>query len=289
MRNFLPGRYSIRTSILSSSRINNLNIFIVIHFLIRFEIVSNWRSGLDVDRFDYFARDAFHLGLPSSFDQWRYIENLRLDFYYSLDFHGNIGSSDQTPISSSEQFSTEGSFPSFPSNIKDVPDNMTAEISAELSSELIRDDSVEESKPNHNYNDDTTTTTQIIKSIDDPDNRGQTCLWTLGILKKDAENLKRNFFQQRKDLHRVAYQHKTVKKLEEHMLAILQDLATLPEATVMNSNGESVSLIEAANLENFDPIAYSQLTDGFVISLLTSGWTQNKQLLSVFFDFVFRC
>ena len=28
-----------------------------------YDIVSNWRNGLDVDKFDYFARDALHLGV----------------------------------------------------------------------------------------------------------------------------------------------------------------------------------------------------------------------------------
>ena len=43
-----------------------------------YEIVSNWRSGADVDKFDYFTRDAFYLGLKSSFDARRYIQSLRV-------------------------------------------------------------------------------------------------------------------------------------------------------------------------------------------------------------------
>jgi HD superfamily phosphohydrolase len=45
-----------------------------------FEIVSNWRSGLDVDRFDYFRRDAQHLGISKEFDHWRYIKTVRATF-----------------------------------------------------------------------------------------------------------------------------------------------------------------------------------------------------------------
>ena len=41
------------------------------HFL--FEIVSNHRNGIDVDKFDYFRRDAFHLNIPVSFDSDRLI------------------------------------------------------------------------------------------------------------------------------------------------------------------------------------------------------------------------
>mmetsp|Transcript_43635 Transcript_43635/g.107407 ORF Transcript_43635/g.107407 Transcript_43635/m.107407 type:complete len:487 (-) Transcript_43635:52-1512(-) len=43
-----------------------------------YEIVSNWRSGADVDKFDYFTRDAFYLGLKSTVDVRRYIQSLRV-------------------------------------------------------------------------------------------------------------------------------------------------------------------------------------------------------------------
>jgi len=45
-----------------------------------FEVVSNWRSGLDVDRFDYFRRDAHHLGIHKEFDHWRYMQTVRATF-----------------------------------------------------------------------------------------------------------------------------------------------------------------------------------------------------------------
>ncbi|KAK7910380.1 hypothetical protein WMY93_015064 [Mugilogobius chulae] len=43
-----------------------------------YEIVSNKRNGLDVDKFDYFARDCYHLGLKNSFDHNRYIKFARV-------------------------------------------------------------------------------------------------------------------------------------------------------------------------------------------------------------------
>ncbi|XP_072305908.1 deoxynucleoside triphosphate triphosphohydrolase SAMHD1-like [Eucyclogobius newberryi] len=46
------------------------------HFL--YEIVANKRSGLDVDKFDYFARDSYHLGIKNSFDHNRYITFARV-------------------------------------------------------------------------------------------------------------------------------------------------------------------------------------------------------------------
>lgn len=38
--------------------------------------VSNWRTGIDVDKFDYFRRDAQHLGIQRQWDHMRYIKLL---------------------------------------------------------------------------------------------------------------------------------------------------------------------------------------------------------------------
>ena len=32
------------------------------------QIVANKSTGVDVDKWDYFARDCHHLGIPNSFD-----------------------------------------------------------------------------------------------------------------------------------------------------------------------------------------------------------------------------
>ena len=39
-----------------------------------YDIVSNKQSGVDVDKFDYIARDSFYLGIDSSFDHSRFIQ-----------------------------------------------------------------------------------------------------------------------------------------------------------------------------------------------------------------------
>ncbi|CAD5126856.1 DgyrCDS14884 [Dimorphilus gyrociliatus] len=39
-----------------------------------YEIIWNKESGVDVDRFDYIARDSYHLGIRSSFDHSRFIQ-----------------------------------------------------------------------------------------------------------------------------------------------------------------------------------------------------------------------
>uniref|UniRef100_A0A3B4BHF5 Uncharacterized protein n=1 Tax=Periophthalmus magnuspinnatus TaxID=409849 RepID=A0A3B4BHF5_9GOBI len=43
-----------------------------------YEIVANKRTGIDVDKFDYFARDCHHLGIKNSFDHNRYIKFARV-------------------------------------------------------------------------------------------------------------------------------------------------------------------------------------------------------------------
>jgi HD superfamily phosphohydrolase len=43
-----------------------------------FEIVSNYRNGIDVDKFDYFDRDCINLGFTNNFDYKRYIACTRV-------------------------------------------------------------------------------------------------------------------------------------------------------------------------------------------------------------------
>uniref|UniRef100_A0A8P4JUV9 HD domain-containing protein n=1 Tax=Dicentrarchus labrax TaxID=13489 RepID=A0A8P4JUV9_DICLA len=43
-----------------------------------YEIVSNKENGIDVDKFDYFARDCYHLGLPNNFDHCRFLTFARV-------------------------------------------------------------------------------------------------------------------------------------------------------------------------------------------------------------------
>ncbi|XP_060776797.1 deoxynucleoside triphosphate triphosphohydrolase SAMHD1-like [Neoarius graeffei] len=43
-----------------------------------FEIVANKRTGIDVDKWDYFTRDSYHLGIPTSSDHNRFIKFARV-------------------------------------------------------------------------------------------------------------------------------------------------------------------------------------------------------------------
>ncbi|XP_026188987.1 deoxynucleoside triphosphate triphosphohydrolase SAMHD1-like, partial [Mastacembelus armatus] len=43
-----------------------------------YEIVSNSTNGVDVDKFDYFARDSHHLGIQNNFDHRRFLEFARV-------------------------------------------------------------------------------------------------------------------------------------------------------------------------------------------------------------------
>ena len=38
------------------------------------QIVTNKRNGIDVNKWDYFARDCYHLGITSIFD-YRWVNN----------------------------------------------------------------------------------------------------------------------------------------------------------------------------------------------------------------------
>ncbi|XP_059189264.1 deoxynucleoside triphosphate triphosphohydrolase SAMHD1-like [Centropristis striata] len=43
-----------------------------------YEIVANKETGIDVDKFDYFARDSYHLGIQTNFDHRRFIHFARV-------------------------------------------------------------------------------------------------------------------------------------------------------------------------------------------------------------------
>uniref|UniRef100_H2YZ78 Uncharacterized protein n=1 Tax=Ciona savignyi TaxID=51511 RepID=H2YZ78_CIOSA len=43
-----------------------------------YEIVSNERNKVDVDKWDYFARDCHHLGMKNGFDHNRFMHNMRV-------------------------------------------------------------------------------------------------------------------------------------------------------------------------------------------------------------------
>lgn len=134
-----------------------------------YEIVSNWRSGIDVDKFDYFRRDALYLGIQRQFDHDRYMRSVRV-----------------------------------------IPDRFG--------------------------------------------------VLTMSPPEKDRNHLRDNMMELRRTLHRTAYQHKTVKKLECHMIDALK---RLDEAIlVTGAGGEKMRLSEAA--VRLDPVAYPQLTDTFV-------------------------
>jgi len=140
-----------------------------------YEIVSNWRTGVDVDKFDYFRRDALYLGIQRQWDHMRYIKSARV-------------------------------------------------------------------------------------ILDDNEEKGVT---TISPPEKDRDNIRENLMELRKTLHRTAYQHKTVKKLEQHMIDILKLIDKVPLVT--GTEGKMTISQAAAKI---DPIAYPKLTDIFVESRL---------------------
>ena len=42
------------------------------------QIVANKRNGIDVDKWDYFARDSHHLGIKNNFDHARFMKFVRV-------------------------------------------------------------------------------------------------------------------------------------------------------------------------------------------------------------------
>ena len=52
------------------------NIYFVCH--VWPQIVANKRNGIDVDKWDYFARDCHYLGINNNFDHMRFIKFARV-------------------------------------------------------------------------------------------------------------------------------------------------------------------------------------------------------------------
>ncbi|XP_067260586.1 deoxynucleoside triphosphate triphosphohydrolase SAMHD1-like isoform X2 [Chanodichthys erythropterus] len=55
-----------------------------------FEIVRNKWNGIDVRRWDYFARDCYHLGIPNSFDHQRLLKSARVCQVCEVDEVGEV-------------------------------------------------------------------------------------------------------------------------------------------------------------------------------------------------------
>lgn len=139
-----------------------------------YEIVSNWRSGLDVDKFDYLRRDAKFLGVQREFDHDRYMK--------------------------------------------------------------------------------------CVKVVVDEKSRVR----TIAPPEKQKDTLRENIMELRRHLHQTAYQHKTVKKFELHMIDILKVMDGA--IRVMGRDRVMMRMSEAA--VRGDPVAYAKLTDTFVTARL---------------------
>ncbi|CAE8588630.1 unnamed protein product [Polarella glacialis] len=145
-----------------------------------YEVVSNWRSGLDVDKFDYFRRDAYYLGIRRQFDHGRYLMG--------------------------------------------------------------------------------------VKVINDPNG-----VPTISPPEKDKDRL-REMLELRKSLHHSAYQHKSVKKLESHLIDVLLQLDKHIVLTgIKGPDGRPVKLSMSEAAVKLDPVAYPKITDVMVEAVLSSG------------------
>ncbi|CAL9702705.1 unnamed protein product [Knipowitschia caucasica] len=71
-----------------------------------YEIISNKRNSIDVDKFDYFARDCHHLGLKNCFDYTRYIKFAKV---FEVDGQQQICTRDKEMSNVYEMFHTRSS------------------------------------------------------------------------------------------------------------------------------------------------------------------------------------
>ena len=50
-------------------------------YFIYIQIIANKLTGIDVDKWDYYARDCHYLGITHDF-QWKYVQYYIIDFSY---------------------------------------------------------------------------------------------------------------------------------------------------------------------------------------------------------------
>mmetsp|Transcript_27024 Transcript_27024/g.58836 ORF Transcript_27024/g.58836 Transcript_27024/m.58836 type:complete len:588 (+) Transcript_27024:143-1906(+) len=151
-----------------------------------YEIVSNWRTGIDVDKFDYIRRDAHYVGIVRQYHHERYMAGALVVKH------------------------------------------------------------------------------QGVSTISVPD--------------KDTAEIREGLMQLRKHFHRSVYQHKTVKKLEIHMIDLLTDLNKV--VWIRGKDNQKVRMSDAALNVWDDHVAYKKLTDTFVESLLLDPEDQKYEDLS---------
>eukprot|EP00392_Amoebophrya_sp_AT5.2_P013621 g13750.t1 len=141
-----------------------------------FELVSNWRGGMDLDRLDYFVRDAYALGIACPADAERFLNELR------------IVAHENKPFPCSASFHVAGS--------RDGVSQSAASGLLPASQDSIRS----RSQPH----------APAQRAAPDPP-----FLLTLASPSKDFQAHQNWFWRWRKEMYEIAYQHPTVAVFEE--------------------------------------------------------------------------
>jgi len=74
IKRMIQGKNPLKDEIKECSRVNNE----ILKKWFLYEIVSNKRTGIDCDKFDYLSRDAHHVGMKNTFDFMRFFQNIRI-------------------------------------------------------------------------------------------------------------------------------------------------------------------------------------------------------------------
>ncbi|CAD7941123.1 unnamed protein product [Amoebophrya sp. A120] len=290
----LPGKKKLRASLLEGRIWEDWPRYVrgrAITHAWTYEIVSNWRGGLDVDRLDYFVRDPKSLGLEGCpVEYQRYVDSLRL---VALPAAGQLpgwgcpSSSASSSCSASEEQEAYAPDLAAPATQPREQQQQEDETALELPSWLpdlpgSGEESAlfEETQEQHArlFQEDSQST-QFILSLATPD--------------KDICALRYSIFQWRMQVYPRTYRHPDVAKYEKCLLRAMRMLTVpsasgartcpLPAGAVASTSPADASswLFEAAKLDaDFDYEKYLKLTDGRVQTLI-----QDHPRAGAYFDY----
>ncbi|XP_052816717.1 deoxynucleoside triphosphate triphosphohydrolase SAMHD1-like isoform X2 [Mya arenaria] len=197
-----------------------------------YEVVSNKRNGIDVDKWDYFARDCHMLGIRNNFDHNRCIEFSRV-----ISVKKEVIPVQKEVISVKKELNSE------------AEEEVNSETKEEVNSEAK-----EEVKPEAEE--------EVNSEAEEEVNSEAEEEFQICYRDKEVGNLY-EMFHTRRTLHSRAYQHKTTKIIETMVTEALVEANDFIEFTGKDEEKSMSGSIE-------DMKAFSQMTDDVLNLILNS-------------------
>ncbi|KAK1898197.1 Deoxynucleoside triphosphate triphosphohydrolase SAMHD1 [Dissostichus eleginoides] len=221
-----------------------------------YEIVANKRNGIDVDKFDYFARDCHHLGIKNNFDHGRFIKFARVCEVDGQKVDGQ--EEDGQEGDGQEEDGQEGDGQEGDGQEGDGQEEHGQEGDGQEGDGQEEDGQEGDGQEGDGQEEDVQEEDVQEEDVLEVDRQKHIC-----TRDKEVNNLY-DLFHTRYSLHRRAYQHNVVKIIE-HMI-VEAFLKADKHIQIKGSGGEMFTLSTAIT----DMEAYTKLTDCVFDQILNS-------------------